>query len=326
LEEELAEVKTRMEQLMREKQSYESYIENMNLEKEEMIRSHTNETGELRKKVSVLTDHVHRLECAALPTAVPAANAFHGGYDDMEGMAMAGGWESVGIFGEYPIEADVKQEAPMAKKNEIPFPTDMEKTNSQGGLLFMLFLVGAFVLSSRSTPSIPRVSEDVRTASATLLENVLKDAGVGAASSAMEAVAPQPSGSAWAGPAAIARADAGMDGVMPSMLGELGDALTQPSRDQTNEQLFSLSAAQYNGVASQDFLQNAPEQRSTSQGRRNLADALAAMRNNNKQQSAAEVYTRSLLWDQIPSEVVRNFAKMVAEVQQNDQRNDAGTT
>jgi hypothetical protein len=37
------------------------------------------------------------------------------------------------------------------------------------------------------------------------------------------------------------------------------------------------------------------------------------MRSSTKQQSAAEVYTRSLLWDQIPSDVVRTFARMVAE-------------
>jgi hypothetical protein len=37
------------------------------------------------------------------------------------------------------------------------------------------------------------------------------------------------------------------------------------------------------------------------------------MRSSAKQSSAAEVYTRSLLWDQIPSDVVRTFAKMVAE-------------
>ncbi|KAF5226960.1 hypothetical protein FOXYS1_16166 [Fusarium oxysporum] len=113
-----------------------------------------------------------------------------------------------------------------------------------------------------------------------------------------------------------------MDGVAPSMLGELGDQLTQPTQEQTNEQIFSLSAAQYNGVNSQDFLQNAPERSSPSQGRRNLAEALATMRIPNKQNDAAEVYTRSLLWDQIPNDVVRNFAKMVSECNsaQNEQQ------
>jgi hypothetical protein len=46
------------------------------------------------------------------------------------------------------------------------------------------------------------------------------------------------------------------------------------------------------------------------------------MRNADKQSGAAEVYTRSLLWDQIPSDVVRNFAKMVAE--SNAQQGTAG--
>jgi homoserine kinase len=105
-----------------------------------------------------------------------------------------------------------------------------------------------------------------------------------------------------------------VDNVAPSVLGEMADALTQPTEQQTNEQIFSLSAAQYNDLTSQDFLQAAtPAERSTSQGRRNLAEALATMRSSTKQSSAAEVYTRSLLWDQIPGDVVRTFARMVAE-------------
>lgn len=48
MEEELSQLSRRNEQLL--------------LEKEEMIRSHTIETGELRKKVVVLTEHVQRLQ------------------------------------------------------------------------------------------------------------------------------------------------------------------------------------------------------------------------------------------------------------------------
>jgi hypothetical protein len=207
----------------------------------------------------------------------------------------------------------------------LPTTVDSEKPAQQGGLLFMLFLVGAFVLSSRSsTPSIPRVSEDVRAASATLLENVLKDAGVSHAASALEAMAPQPSGASWnqAGGSSLPIVTPVLDNVAPSMLGDMVDSLTQPTEQQTNEQLFSLSVEQYNGLSSQDFPQGAPAEKSTSQGRRNLAEALANMRNADKQSGAAEVYTRSLLWDQIPSDVVRNFAKMVAE--SNAQQGTAG--
>lgn len=313
MEEELNELRAKMEHLMMEKQSYADYAETLNLEKEEMIRAHTIETGDLRKKVGVLTEHVQRLESNA--AAVPGSNGFNS-YDEMEGMGMPGAWDTSSFLHDFPVENEIKQEMAMvpAKKPEgNPFGSDSEKPAQQGGLLFMLFLVGAFVLSSRSTPSIPRVSEDVRAASATLLDNVLKDAGINAQSASMQAAGPQPSVSAnWANPSSMAMDSMAIDGGAPSMLAELGDSLTQPSQEQTNEQIFSLSAAQYNGVTSQDFLQSPPE-RTTSQGRRNLADALAAMRTPNKQNGAAEVYTRSLLWDQIPGDVVRKFAKMVSE-------------
>jgi hypothetical protein len=172
-------------------------------------------------------------------------------------------------------------------------------------------------------PAIPRVSEDVRAASATLLDNVLKDAGINSASTGMQMLAPQPSGASWMHPQATGAGmtDINMDRPAPSMLEELGDTLTQPTSDQINEQIFSLSAAQYDGVNNHEFLHNAPG-RSTSQGRKNLADALTAMRAANKQGGAADVYTRSLLWDQIPGDVVRDFAKMVAECNnaQNEQQ------
>lgn len=303
MEEELATFKAKVEQLTLEKQQCVEYIETLAFEKDEMIRTHTIETGELRKKVGILTDHVQRLESSIPPNA--AANDFSGSYDDVD---MAGAWDN-GFLNDFTDE--VKPPMAMAKKDNNPFNSDNEKTSSQGGLLFMLFLVGAFVLSSRSMPSIPRVSEDVRVASANLLDNVFKDAGV-SASSSMHAIAPQPSAATWGQPvSASVMAGMAADGVVaPSMLVELGDSLMQPSQEQTNEQIFSLSASQYNGVSDHDFLRPG---RMPSKTRKNLAQALAELRDNAKQLGAAEVYTSTLLWDQIPNDVVRNFARMVVE-------------
>ncbi|KAL7817763.1 hypothetical protein V8C26DRAFT_60223 [Trichoderma gracile] len=323
MEEELASLKAKVEQLMLEKQQCVDYIETLTLEKDEMIRTHTIETGELRKKVGVLTDHVQRLESSMPPNA--AANGYSGAYDDMdETMDLAGAWDN-GFLNDFTDE--VKPPMAMApKKDNNPFTSESDKSSSQGGLLFMLFLVGAFVLSSRSMPSIPRVSEDVRVASATLLDNVLKDAGV-SPSPSMHAIAPQPSGASWGQPISpSAMAGMAADGVVaPSMLVELGDSLMQPSQQQTNEQIFSLSAAQYNGVSDHDFLQNTAG-RIPSKARKNLAQSLAELREVAKQSGAAEVYTRTLLWDQIPHDVVRNFARMVVEcnsAQNAQQCNDA---
>ena len=301
-----------MEVLLHENQSYAEYTENLTVERDEMIRAHTNETGDLRKKITVLTDHVQRLE--SNPNSAPNPNSFSGTYGDMEDLAMDGAWDQSNFIHDYPAEPEIKPEMSLmpAKKNDS-YAAGTNKSSQQGGMLFMLFLVGAFVLSSRSTPAIPRVPENVRAEAATLLDNVMKDAGLGAPATNIQSMPPQPSGS-WSDPtASIPMADMNVDGGAGSMLHSLGDSLTQPTQEQTNEQIFSLSAQQYNGVLDQNFIRHNQPESFNSQGRRNLAEALAAMRTTDKQNGAAEVYTRSLLWDQIPREVVRNFAKMVAE-------------
>ncbi|KAJ2972884.1 hypothetical protein NUW58_g9085 [Xylaria curta] len=310
LEEEISDLNMKMAQLLREKDYLQTHIEDLRLEKEEMVQTHTIETGDLRKKVSILTDHVQRLEHAAMP----GNNGFTNGFNDMENITMDGTWDNMTYMEDYNMEPEVKQEMQIVhhKKTEIALASEVEKPATQGGLLFMLFLVGAFVLSNRSTPTFPRVSEDMREASATLLNNILKDADVShAPNNAMEPAAPQPSGATWATTGSVPMTGHAMDSVAPSMLGDLADSLTQPTEQQANEQVFSLTPAQYNGITSQDFIR-APQPPPTSHKRRNLAEALASMRSNDKQ-SASEVYTRSLLWDQIPGDVVRNFAKMVAE-------------
>ncbi|OTA58417.1 bZIP transcription factor [Hypoxylon sp. EC38] len=320
MEEEMNELHMKLEQERREREYLVAHVENLTLEKEELIRNHTIETGDLRKKISVLTDHVQRLEHAA----IPSNTGYNNGFNDMDSLTMDTTWDNMGFMNDFPMETEVKQELQIVpqKKPEVSLPSDVDKSTTQGGLLFMLFLVGAFVLSNRSTPTIPRVSEDVREASATLLNNIFKDAGVANAENAIVPAGPQPSGADWTSTASVPMASGSMDGVAPSMLGDLADSLTQPTQEQTNEQIFSLTPAQYNGVTSQDFLRSPPP-RSTSQGRRNLAEALNNMRNSEKQ-SAAEVYTRSLLWDQIPSDVVRNFAKMVAECNNANSGQQAG--
>jgi hypothetical protein len=278
-----------------------------------MVRNHTIESGDLRKKVSVLTDHVQRLESTAMST-VPNQAGYATDYADIDSLTMDGAWDNISFINDFSAEPEIKPENSLVpiKKSENTLLSEPEKPAAQG-LLLMLLLFGAFVASKGSSPSIPQMSDDVRAASATLLEDIFKDAGVSqGASGVSQAVAPLPSGNSWsANPVPTMRGNE-MVGTASSALGDLADNLSQPTEEQNHEQLFSLSAAQYNGLVSPDFLQNAPPPRSTSQGRRNLGETLAAMRSNSKN-SAAEVYTRSLLWDQVPSEVVRNFAKLVSE-------------
>lgn len=332
LEEDLAEAKLALDEWARKEQQYQQYIENMQMEREEMVRAHTIESGDLRKKVSVLTDHIGRLESTAM-SAVPSSTGFSADYSDIDSLTMDGAWDNISFFNDFPVEPEVKVENSLvpaskaSKKPENSLLSEPEKPAAQG-LLLMLLLFGAFVASKGSSPSIPKMSDDVRAASATLLEDIFNDAGVQQSSSVSEAIPPLPSSTSWSTTPvqSLGTHSQSMVGVPSSTLGDLADTLAQPTEQQHNEQLFSLSAAQYNGLTSHDFLDHNPPQRSTSQGRRNLSETLAVMRANSSKKSAAEVYTRSLLWDQVPSEVVRNFAQLVSECSaRNEQELNDGT-
>lgn len=212
MEDDMSELNLKLTQLLREKDFLQNHIEDMRLEKEDMVQRHTIETGELRKKVSILTDHVQRLEHAAMPSN----NGFGNSFNDMDNITMDGTWENMTYMEDYAMDTDVKQEVQIVhqKKPEITLAAEVEKPATQGGLLFMLFLVGAFVLSNRSSPTFPRVSEDMREASATLLNNILKDADVShAPNNAIEPAPPQPSGATWSTTASVPMVSHAMDSV-----------------------------------------------------------------------------------------------------------------
>ncbi|KFY14352.1 hypothetical protein V492_02680 [Pseudogymnoascus sp. VKM F-4246] len=317
LEEELADVKIALDACTRKEAQYQQYIENLRMEKEEMLRAHTIETGELRKKVSVLSEHVTKLEGAAL--AQPQQQqSFPSDFADIDALTMDGAWDGISFLHDFPASPTVKAESQSQALTTVSksgdsstILSDADKPAAQG-LLLMLLLFGAFVASKGSSPAIPRMSDDVRAASATILSDILHDAGVSA--SAVMPAAAMSSASAqvhaqthadWTQPSHVSLAD-----LDPSPLAAYAESLTAPSAQQQHEQLFSLSAAQYNAAASPSF-SSAPAP-SSSAGRRNLADSLAAMREGARA-GKTEVYTRSLLWEQVPRDVVRRFARLVEE-------------
>jgi hypothetical protein len=298
------------------RQQYEQFFQAQELKMEEMVRSHTLETGGLRKKNAFLTEELQKMESPTMPTLPD--NCIGNDFTSLDGTY----WEPQTMLDDYGMGIGVKDEskaliAPVKKsEGKLPAFSENIKPASEPGFLLILLLCGAFVASQTSThssPIIPRMPDNIRAASATVLDTLFKDAGVqqadprGATVGRVEVLEPRPSGSAWP-VAKVVPDDTEMIGLSSSSLNVLSHQLVQPSKEQEQEQLFSLSAAQYNGVTSQDFGRE-PES-STSRGRRNLEEGLAAMRNN--KQTAAEVYTRSLMWDKLPADVVRDFAKLVA--------------
>ncbi|KAF2013261.1 hypothetical protein BU24DRAFT_411025 [Aaosphaeria arxii CBS 175.79] len=312
-----------------ERHEMSQMMNQLQFDKEELVRSHTLESGELRKKISVLTE---RLECSSTAMSVAPSSAFTD--FGMDNLNMGNNdWDNY-IFVDDCFDPDQNNAAQQPQEQALvvaPRTKDADEKSGASGLLLMLLLCGAFV-ASKSTgstaPPIPRMPDEVRAASATVLDSIFKDAGVaptlaehGVVASHVSGVEPAPSGINWMKSTLSGSELAGISG---STLDQLHAQLSGPTKDQENEQLFSLTPAQYNSVNSMDFsrtrysiasddFSDPLSPGSQPSHRRNLAETLAAMREQSKGSSAADIYTRSLLWDKIAPEVVHEFKRIVEE-------------
>ncbi len=295
---------------MHERQQWHQYSENLLREKEELLRQHTLETAELRRKNSYLMEEAHRLEGAAM-SAQPSSTGVSAGFPEFEHLTMDGSpFDDFSFIDNPGLDMETKSESSivMQPKRASPILTNAEDKSAASGLLLMLLLCGAWV-ASKSTSStsapIPRMSDDVRVASAVVLENIYKDAGLQPQVSALTNVEPAGMKQPGATRASVSSR------TTSSPLAAMHHDLTTPSQQQQRDQIFSLSVDQYNHITSDDSYD---EQLGPTQAlrKRNLGDALAAMRAQ-KQGPAAEVYTRSLMLDKVPVDVVRDFARMMED-------------
>ncbi|PZC93745.1 hypothetical protein A1F95_07080 [Pyrenophora tritici-repentis] len=310
----------------RESMEMHHLVNQLQFDKEELVRTHTVETGELRKKVSVLTE---RLEAATgNGMAVAPSTTFTDFASEMDNLNMGNSdWDNY-IF----VNDFASDDQPTPQQNQelsLVSRTKDEDKPVASGLLLMLLLCGAFVASKSggAAPPIPRMPDEVRAASATVLDSIFKDAGVSTTLSEQGLIAnhvvgmePTPSGMAWPKTTMSGSELAGISG----SLDQLHSHLTGPTKEQEHEQLFSITPDQYNSMTSLDFtrsrysvssddLSDPLSPGSQPSHRRNLAETLAAMREQSKGDSAAEIYTRSLLWDKIAPEVVHEFKRIVEE-------------
>ncbi|KAL9030562.1 MAG: hypothetical protein Q9196_001323 [Gyalolechia fulgens] len=323
LEDALGEMKLREESWTHEREQMimfhrqqQQCIDEMMAEKEELVRRHTIETAELRKKNAYLADHAQKIDSIAM-SAVPSSTGYSAEYSDFENLTMESSpWDSFSLATDFNMEPKHEAENSLiaAPKKESNDEREGAPT-AASGLLLMLLLCGAWVVSNNTSTNsgpISRMPEDVRMASTAVLDIIYTDTGLQPQVSDRpshqrnEVIRPQTGSEA---PRIPTLSSAG-NSRSRSPLTALHRQLISPSLQQQRDQLFSLSANHYNGMTGDDDMvrstQIAPNRR------RNLGDALAALRLN-KHGSAAEAYTRSLMWDEIPANVVRDFARMVAE-------------
>lgn len=305
LEEALQSMKMREAELLHEKSEWigahgqmTQYIEGLHMEKDEIIRVHTLETAELRKKNNILMETVDKLERGIKPVQETLPGDFTG----FENLSMEShSWNDFSMQNGAPMQPECRQpmnqvKAPEKSTSDLPFSWNA---------FYMCLLFGAFIASnSTSIPgrSLPQLSEEYRAESANVLKAVL-------ASSPKQEVAHS---TATAVPATISGMEMAQMSAVPSTLDQLHNTLVIPTEQQEREQVFSLNANQYNSLTTFEDDGFKPQQPSS------LQQALAAMRNTAAQASriggsSSDVYSRSLMWDRVPEKVIRDFRRMVQD-------------
>lgn len=298
-------------------QQIKQYIDGLHMEKDELIRVHTLETADLRKKNNILKETVEKLE---QQLKSPAAHTASQEFYEFGDMAVdTEGWGDFtmghGISADMG-QASVRQAHPLAVSDKSPEKAPTADYPFSWNAFYMCLLFGAFIASnsrSVSTHFVPQLSDEYREESANVLKAVLSSAPPELSQRDNQAMA-APSGTAPL-PATISGAEmAGMTSGPSSSLDELHNTLAMPTEQQEREQVFALNADQYNTLTTLDdtSLDYKPQHPS------NLQQALAAMRNNaaqNKMQNRAtsDVYTRSAMWDRVPEKVIRDFRRMVQD-------------
>ena len=335
LEEALSEMKLQEAEWMREKetwiasqQRYKQYIDTMLLEKEELVRRHTIESGELRKKNSILMEQLQRMESTAMSTA-PSSTGFSADFSDFDHLTMnSSPWDNFSVANEFSIETEPIIETSMVVASSSSSPPakpersiikDDEKTATSGFLL-MLLLCGAWV-ASRGTPSassvdwLPNMPEHMRAASATVLDHIYEDAGIHRHQEPRSSrhSLQMPRSNALPGNNNACQTTLSsfeLASLSNAPLERLHHQLTTPNEGQLRDQAFSLTPSQYNDLSS-DGATRPPGNVEVNDGR-TLGEAFSAIRSASRV-TAAETYTRSLLLERIPSDIVRDFARMVGE-------------
>lgn len=297
--------------------SLQGYVDDLNMEKEDLVRSHTIEMGELRKKNAFLTEQAQKLESMSM-SAVPSSAGYSTEFSDFDHLAMEnGGWDNFSVVNDFNMETEARQEnslVVLSKKDKMAGKD--EDKNMASSLLLMLLLCGAWVASNSTSSApapTPRVSDDVRVASTIVLENIYRDAGLQPLHTSTSTLSGHRAGEKQMAQASMKTTLSAVEiaSLSNSPLASLHHQLITPSAEQQRDQAFSLSANQYNGISSSDFFHDQKSPLHTPP-RKSIAETLANMRSD-KHAPAAEIYTRSLLWDEIPATVVRDFARMVAD-------------
>ncbi|KAJ5371783.1 bZIP transcription factor bZIP-1 [Penicillium concentricum] len=290
------------------------HIQRQDIEKDEIIITHTRETANLLKRNRHLEERIKQLEHGAKLAQESQPGDFTSFENPMENPS----WDGFSMAGP-PLQPDGIQTPRSQVSQQVKVP---EKSNNGSDLpvnwnaFCMFLLLGAFCASNSTSllgRSLPQLSEEYRAESANVLKAVL-------ASSSGHEITHQHSinhgtttGPSPATISGIEMAQMTSAQPLPSNLDQLHNTLVMPTEEQERDQAFSINVDQYNSLTtfedhSGDFKSQKPS---------TLQQAFAAMRDTTAQRTrmhsalSSGVHSRSLMWDCVPEKVVQDFQRMV---------------
>lgn len=324
LQTELRKYEARIEADMRDRSFFQDQlhhaeltIEGLRQEKENMVIQHTQVTSNLRQRMQVLEEAPVVSPAPAMSLA-PSSSGYTDVNPDLDQFSLGTqDWnDQIRLFNpehDWELIADECASDATVQPSKLVSPA-MQQGQSKAteskdiptGVLFMLLLCGAFVAanSAAKSPVIPRMSDEVRAVSDTVLNNLLQDTRgdtIPNMTNQYNMDFSDVSGNNWASQ-------------MPesNSIAHLHRQLTSPTRNQLIDQAATLTPEQYNALTQPhyDSAMNMPHRPAN----RNLAEILGNMRQRSiTKGSTADVYTRSLLWDQVPENVVKQFKQAVQD-------------
>lgn len=298
----------------------------MHQEKEHMIADHTKLTITLRQKISLLEESLS--SPAPAMSAAPSSAGYTDLNSDMDHFNIGGDWDRhIKMFPPpdqgWEVIADSESTIQPSKLLSNSLQPEHVKSNDSDqhiptGVLFMLLLCGAFVAanSTSKAPVIPRMPEEVREASNTVLSNLLQDM------KGDTSVLPKQYNLDFN--SGLSSQSATWPSYMPdtSSVANMHAQLTSPTRRQLLEQASMLTPEQYNSLTQPTQYPERQTNLPVRPNRRNLAEILGNIRQDSiSKGTKADVYTRSLLLDQVPEHVIEQFKQAVQ-----DSKNEAANT
>ena len=332
------------QQWMHERQQYQEYVQQLQYDRDEAIRTKTLETAELRRMNNLLKDTVRELERPqnAHPFSTNDSDAFSNDFNSFKTLDLEDNWDD-----EFSLinSDDLKMEEsdslqrqatprPPTSSNQPLVPTTAAKSDVKVDAAFswetfyMCLLSGAFIMSQAGSkaasaatsvavvaPSMPALSDEYRAEAGNVLQAVLASGP-----DETHEMLPDRSAVSHEFPHALSDLSRMTPQRSDNPLNDLHTSLTTPSRQQQAVAAFSLSATSYNHISSPDcdFDDDDDEVVEVKPTRlQQLFANMQAERDGMEKMAGfrSKARERSVLLDHVPEKVLRDFREMIARVE-----------